>query len=106
MRSKKALDQEPENNQPDIDELINDACDEIKRLLLAKNHKYSNSLHRQPSENPLFEIDSITGIKARINDKMNRIKQTGLNDDTEDTLDDLIGYLIHLKIAYQIKSTY
>lgn len=95
--------QEPEDNTPDIDELINDTCDEIKRLLLAKNHKYNNSLHR---EAPLFEIDSITGIKARVNDKLNRIKQTGLNDDTEDTLDDLIGYLIHLKIAYTIKSNY
>lgn len=103
MRSKKALVQEPEDNTPDIDEHINDACDEIKRLLLAKNHKYNNSLHR---EAPLFEVDSITGIKARINDKLNRIKQTGLNDDTEDTLDDLIGYLIHLKIAYTIKSNY
>jgi hypothetical protein len=47
-------------------------------------------------------MDISTGIKARINDKLNRIKQTGLTDVTEDTLDDLIGYLIHLNISIKL----
>jgi hypothetical protein len=49
-------------------------------------------------------MDAETGIKARINDKLNRIKTTGLSSNTEDTLDDLIGYLIHLNIAYKLKN--
>jgi hypothetical protein len=45
-------------------------------------------------------LDSIEAIKVRIDDKLARIKNKGLNDKTEDTLMDLIGYLILLKIAY------
>jgi len=105
MKSKKVLES-PKTEyeiQNDVDELIEETCDEIKHLLLEKNFKYNNSLHR---EAPLFQIDSITGIKARINDKINRIKQVGLNDDTEDTLDDIIGYFIHLKIAYKLDAKF
>jgi hypothetical protein len=102
MRSKKASVQTNLTPQNEIDEAIVEACEEIQTLLLQKNYQYNNSLHAEP---PLFtDIDPIAGIKARINDKMNRIKQTGLTSDTEDTLDDLIGYLIHLRIAYKLKT--
>ena len=46
------------------------------------------------------KIDSTEAIKVRIDDKLARIKNKGLNDKTEDTLSDLIGYLVLLKIAY------
>jgi len=36
---------------------------------------------------------------ARIDDKLSRIKNRGLDDNTEDTLFDLAGYLILLIIA-------
>jgi hypothetical protein len=102
MRSKKASVQTNQEPQNEVDEAIVEACEEIQALLLQKNYQYNNSLHSEP---PLFvDIDPIAGIKARINDKMNRIKQTGLTSDTEDTLDDLIGYLIHLRIAYKLKN--
>lgn len=84
-----------------VNSLITSECKRIESLLLDKNTKYNNSLHSDP---PLFSIDAETGIKARINDKLNRIKTTGLSDCTEDTLDDLIGYLIHLNIAYKLKN--
>lgn len=109
MRSKKVSVQKSQEfeealdvlSHSEMDEMITEACDEIKEMLIEKNYQYRNSLHSTP---PLFtDIDSITGIKARINDKLNRIKQTGLTDATEDTLDDLIGYLIHLRIAYKNK---
>ena len=74
-------------------------CDRIKEMLVKKNNDYNNSLHSEP---PLFNMDSATGIKARINDKLNRIKAVGLNDKTEDTVDDLIGYFIHLQIANKL----
>ena len=35
---------------------------------------------------------------ARIDDKLSRIKHKGLNDLTEDTVKDLIGYLILYKV--------
>lgn len=84
-----------------INSLIISECKRIQILLLHKNSVYNNSLHEDPL---LFNIDAETGIKARINDKLNRIKTTGLSDCTEDTLDDLIGYLIHLNIAYKLKN--
>ena len=82
-----------------VDELISEECLTLERMLLLKNAAYNNSLHTEP---PLFPIDTITGIQARINDKLNRIKQVGLTDDTEDSVLDLIGYLIHLRIALKL----
>lgn len=82
-----------------INELIVDQCSEIEQMLVRKNIAYNNSLHNEP---PLFPIDTITGIQARINDKLNRIKQVGLTDETEDSVLDLIGYLIHLRIALKL----
>jgi hypothetical protein len=82
-----------------INGMIVTECNRIKELLLIKNKAYNNSLHETGL---LFPMDISTGIKARINDKLNRIKQTGLTDVTEDTLDDLIGYLIHLNISIKL----
>jgi len=84
-----------------VDAMISSECDRLKGLLLKKNKDYNNSLHGTPI---LFDMDTVTGIKARINDKLNRIRQVGLNDKTEDTVDDLIGYLIHLQIANKLIS--
>lgn len=82
-----------------IEEMITEECILLESMLLIKNAAYNNSLHSEP---PLFPIDSITGIQARINDKLNRIKQVGLTDETEDSVLDLIGYLIHLRIALKL----
>jgi hypothetical protein len=38
-------------------------------------------------------------LLVRIDDKLSRIKTTGMEAPDEDTLNDLIGYLILLKIA-------
>ena len=76
---------------------ITKACDNIKALLLSKNEKYGDSA-LQPL-GVFSKLNSAEAIKARIDDKLSRIANTGLNDATEDTLDDLIGYLLLLKIA-------
>ena len=76
---------------------ITKACDNIKALLIEKNEKYGDS-----ALTPLgifSKLNSAEAIKARIDDKLSRIANVGLNDATEDTLDDLIGYLLLLKIA-------
>jgi len=77
-------------------------CNEIRDLLVSKNKAYGDSA-LEP-ENIFSKLDNAQGICARIDDKLSRIKNTGLDDATEDTLDDLIGYLILLKIARQNKA--
>jgi len=72
-------------------------CNDIRDLLLAKNKAYGDSA-LEP-DNIFSKLDNAQAICARIDDKLSRIKNVGLDDKTEDTLDDLIGYLILLKIA-------
>jgi len=72
---------------------------EIEELLLSNNASYGNS-----ALSTLGVFSALTPIKAicaRIDDKLNRIKNKGITDQTEDTITDLIGYLILLKIALE-----
>ena len=71
--------------------------DEIKDLLIAKNQKYGNS-----ALEPLgvfSQLDSREGLLIRIDDKLKRIKNGSLEKDDEDVINDLIGYLVLLKIS-------
>lgn len=73
------------------------ATNKVRQLLLEKNDAYGDS-----ALCPLNIFSSASaeyGIRQRIDDKLKRIKNAGLNDDTEDTLLDLAGYLILLIIA-------
>ena len=72
-------------------------CKELEELLLSKNAKYGNSA-LEPL-NVFSPAGAVAGIKMRIDDKLKRIKNAGLVDATEDTLQDLAGYLILLMIA-------
>lgn len=79
-------------------EKIAAACDQIKELLLEKNRAYGDS-----ALNPVrvfSKADAVEQIKVRIDDKISRL-QRGKDTDKvpEDTVNDLIGYLILLKIA-------
>ena len=78
---------------------IEQEFDRIKAIVLQKNIDYGNSLH-----NPIqvFQKNKLEGILGRIDDKLNRIKAVGIGDKTEDTIDDLIGYLIHLNILKKL----
>ena len=76
---------------------IKRVCDDVKELLLLKNAKYGDSaLHPQ---RVFSDADAIEQIKVRIDDKLSRIATTGFSAADEDTLQDLIGYLVLLKIA-------
>lgn len=71
-------------------------CDELKSLLLEKNRKYGNS-----ALSPLrvfSKADAVEQILVRIDDKLNRIKNRQ-NDEDEDVIMDLAGYLILLMAA-------
>lgn len=76
---------------------IKSKCKAIEELLLSKNSKYGDSA-LEPL-NIFSSANAVTGIKVRIDDKLKRIKNAGLVDATEDTLQDLAGYLILLLIA-------
>ena len=67
----------------------------ISNMLVNKNQKYGNSA-LEPTR--IFsKADNIEQLKVRIDDKLSRIKSGTI--DEEDTLNDLIGYLVLLKIA-------
>ena len=73
-------------------------CDQIKELLLEKNSKYGDS-----ALNPariFSKADATEQILVRIDDKLNRIqKGAGLLANDENVVNDLIGYLVLLKIS-------
>ena len=76
--------------------LIAKICDDIRDLLLKKNQAYGNSA-LEPIR-VFSKANSCEQILVRIDDKLNRIKQ-GVNFlEDEDVLQDLIGYLILLKV--------
>jgi hypothetical protein len=75
---------------------ILNSCLEIAHMLIEKNISYGNSA-LDPAR--IFSTaDSMEQLKVRIDDKLNRIKNNqGYAGDND--IDDLIGYLILLKIA-------
>ena len=71
-------------------------CDAIKALLLEKNRKYGDS-----ALNPVrifSQSDSMEQIRVRIDDKLSRLRNQQADED-EDVVNDLIGYLVLLKVA-------
>lgn len=74
----------------------------LQALLLSKNEAYGDSALRY---GVIFPISPEEAIKSRINDKIARIINKGLDDRTEDTVDDLIGYLILLNISRKVCAT-
>tara|TARA_A100001515_G_C4416243_1_gene158842 strand:- start:87 stop:467 length:381 start_codon:yes stop_codon:yes gene_type:complete len=79
------------------EQLIEEMCESMKDLLIQKNRDYGDSATNPSS---VFSSGSpIDSLCARIDDKLMRIQNKGINDKTEDTVSDLIGYLILLKVA-------
>lgn len=76
-------------------DLIIEECEDIKNTLLEKNRKYGDSATRRGD---VFGLPPVVAIKARIEDKLNRLKNDN-NDEDEDITKDLLGYFILLRIA-------
>ena len=71
-------------------------CDDIKELLVEKNRAYGNS-----ALDPVrifSQADSDEQICVRIDDKLSRFAR-GKEYQGDNDLDDLIGYLVLLKVA-------
>lgn len=75
---------------------VTEYLQEIRELLISKNKKYGNS-----ALEPLgvfSQLSAREGLLVRIDDKLKRIKNGSLERDDEDVINDLIGYLVLLKI--------
>ena len=87
----------------DTQRMIKKQCDQLAALLITKNQSYGNSFaepirvfSRQSAEEQLL---------VRIDDKLNRLAK-GSQFLHEDTVEDLIGYLVLLQVQRKQKHGY
>ena len=81
-----------------IPELIDTECESIKQMLISKNQQYGNSF-----ADPVRIFSKATpeeGLRIRIDDKLSRIARG--QDAGEDTILDLVGYLILLRVLRRV----
>lgn len=87
------------DGKPDYKGMIVAECTDIELLLLEKNRSYGSSAF-EPIR--IFsKADAEEQLLVRIDDKLSRIAR-GKEFQSEDTIQDLIGYLILLKIQRKI----
>jgi hypothetical protein len=88
------------NHDADPRARIVEICDGVKEMLLAKNRAYGNSA-LEPVR--IFsKADPVEQIRVRIDDKLSRLARGHAAG--EDVVDDLIGYLVLLKVALRFDS--
>jgi hypothetical protein len=76
---------------------ILEECLHVAETLLRKNKAYGDS-----ALNPVrvfSKVDSVEQIRVRIDDKLSRLQRGDAATNDEDTVLDLIGYLVLLRIA-------
>jgi hypothetical protein len=81
---------------------VAEILEEIRELLISKNKKYGNS-----ALEPLgvfSQLSAKEGLFVRIDDKLKRIKNGSLEKEDEDVIQDLIGYLVLLRILTRKKT--
>ena len=81
----------------EIIELIDVECQNLAEMLKSKNRQYGNSF-----ADPVRIFSKATpeeGLRIRIDDKLSRIARG--QDAGEDTILDLIGYLILLRVLHR-----
>ena len=67
-------------------------CKQVADLLIQKNEAYGDS-----ALNPagiFSKLKASEALKIRLDDKLKRIQNVGVSDETEDTLMDSAGYMI------------
>tara|TARA_R110002020_G_scaffold147445_1_gene322795 strand:+ start:366 stop:833 length:468 start_codon:yes stop_codon:yes gene_type:complete len=77
--------------------MLDSVTKKVTDLLKEKNKAYGNTALNPP--NIFSKLSSTEAICARLDDKLSRIQNRGINDATEDTVDDVIGYLLLLKMS-------
>tara|TARA_Y100000310_G_scaffold339308_1_gene431620 strand:+ start:3005 stop:3313 length:309 start_codon:yes stop_codon:yes gene_type:complete len=82
--------------------LIIQECDSVKELLLRKNQEYGDSaVHPKRIFSQAHPVEQ---IKVRIDDKLSRLMSDSVKTIQEDTVQDLIGYLILMRVAERVHS--
>lgn len=84
------------SHSPTFEANVDRITSQIRNMLIEKNAAYGNS-----ALNPVRVFSKVSREEAllvRVDDKLSRIAR-GTEFPGEDTIDDLIGYLILLKIA-------
>ena len=87
---------------------IEKSCNDLKNLLIEKNQKYGNSFLKTADEY------GKSVLILRIDDKLNRLKQLILRNETDDmqgenvqdTLIDIAGYAILAKLYLENRNEY
>ena len=85
-----------ESNMSEFEASLCPIINKITKMLIEKNRKYGNSALKP--QRIFSKASAVEQIKVRIDDKLSRMKNQQ-NDEDEDVISDLIGYLILLKIA-------
>jgi hypothetical protein len=85
-----------------VQRLIEQECNEIKEMLLQKNKEYGNSAFYP--KRIFSKANAIEQIKVRIDDKISRLSNSSEKSIPEDTVKDLIGYLVILRVAEKLKA--
>jgi hypothetical protein len=83
--------------QEDVQKGISDECDALKALLLEKNRRYGNSA--LDPQRVFSKASATEQLLVRIDDKLSRIAAGHGSDADEDTIQDLLGYLILLRVS-------
>lgn len=84
-----------EDKPIDFESKLKAVTDDITFFLLEKDKQYG-SFYLDPSNTLKTNLTPIQRIKARLEEKLSRLNH---GTDDENTLDDILGLLIHLKIA-------
>ena len=99
LLSKEELMKEQKEPKLNFDWHLDKVSKQITDLLKSKNKAYGNTA-LNPS-NVFSKLDATEAICARLDDKLARIQNKGINDKIEDTVDDIIGYLLLLKMSME-----
>jgi len=80
-----------------FEEGVTAVLDEVKEVLLEKNRKYGDS-----ARNPVrmfSRADPEEQLRVRIDDKLSRIQRGDPDEEDEDVILDLMGYLVLLRLV-------
>lgn len=99
LNKEELMKDKKESPKLNFDWHLEKVTEKIVNLLKEKNAAYGNTA-LNPA-NVFSKLNSTEAICARLDDKLSRIKNRGINDKTEDTIDDIIGYLLLLKMSME-----
>ena len=83
-----------------MNQAIKEECDYIREILLAKQRQYGDI---NAYESFFSKLSPIERLRISADDKISRL-QSAQGDEDEDVEQDLIGYLILLRVARRVRA--